>query len=113
MKKIVFTCSLLIMAAIASAQTKPKPMKELRDSMFTVMKLSDENRKAMHELIAESGKGQKAIKEDTSLSDEERKVKLGEFLKNIREREKSLLTKEQQEAWKNFGEELKRKRNAG
>ena len=95
-----------------SAQTKPKSMKVLRDSVFTAMKLSDENRKAMHELIAESGKGQKAIKEDVTLSEEQRKEKLREFLKTMREREKTLLTTEQQEAWRNFGEELKKKRNA-
>ena len=113
MKKILITASFLMITIAVSAQTKPKSMKVLRDSVFTAMKLSDENRKAMHELIAESGKGQKAIKEDAALSDEQRKEKLTAFLKAMREREKLLLTREQQEAWKSFGEELKKKRNAG
>lgn len=113
MKKIFLMTAMLAVSAVVSAQTKPKSMRELRDSMFTVMKLSDESKKAMHDIIAESGKGQKDIREDASLSDEQRKEKLTEFLKNMRAREKSILTTEQQEMWKNFGEELKKKRNAG
>jgi len=112
MKKISLMVLILICALTASAQTKPKGMKELRDSMFTVMKLSEESRKAMHDVIAESGRGQKAIREDATLNDEEKKVKLVEFMKGMRAKELDILTPEQVKAWKEFTAELREKQKA-
>jgi hypothetical protein len=47
----------MLISTISFGQDKPKSMRELRDSIFTVMKLSDLNRQKMHVVIAESGKG--------------------------------------------------------
>ena len=84
-------------------------MKVLRDSIFTVMKLSDENRLKMHNLIAENGKGQKAIKEDATLTDEQRKEKLEAWKKEISAKEKSILTPEEFQVWRDFGKSLSNK----
>jgi len=103
MKKImVLPAAALFSLSAAFAQDKPKSKKELRDSVFTVMKLSDENRKKFHNLIAESGKAQKSIKEDASLSDEAKKEKLKANSKTSREIEKALLTPGQQKIWADF-----------
>lgn len=68
MKRIALIFSMMFISTVSFAQTKPKTMRELRDSIFTVMKLSDENRQKMHDLIAENGKGQKAIKQDLTIT---------------------------------------------
>lgn len=66
----------MLISSLSFGQNKPKSMKILRDSIFTVMKLSDENRLKMHELIAENGKTQKAIKEDPTLTEVQKKRKI-------------------------------------
>lgn len=84
-------------------------MKVLRDSIFTVMKLSDENRLKMHGLITENGKAQKAIKEDATLSDEQRKEKLEARKKEMSAKEKSILSLEEFQIWRDFGKSLSNK----
>jgi Spy/CpxP family protein refolding chaperone len=106
MKKIVLVFSLMLMACGAFAQDKPRDMKVLRDSIFTVMKLSKINRQKMHDLIAENGKGQKAIKEDPALFYDQRKEKLEAWKKEITAREKAILTPQQFQTWRNFGKSL-------
>jgi Spy/CpxP family protein refolding chaperone len=73
------------------------------------MKLSDANRQKMHELISENGKTQKAIKEDATLTDEQRKEKLQAWKKDITVKEKTILTPEQFQIWRNFGKSLSNK----
>lgn len=97
------------MSSLSFGQNKPKSMKVLRDSIFTVMKLSDENRLKMHELIAENGKGQKAIKEDAMLTDEQRKEKLEAWKKEVSVKEKSILTPEEFQIWRDFAKNLSNK----
>lgn len=84
-------------------------MKIIRDSIFTVMKLSDANRQKMHELISENGKTQKAIKEDATLTDEQRKEKLQVWKKDITVKEKTILTPEQFQIWRDFGKSINNK----
>lgn len=84
-------------------------MKVLRDSIFTVMKLSDANRLKMHELIAENGKAQKAIKEDAALTEEQRKEKLEAWKKEISIKEKSILSTEEFQIWRDFGKSVNNK----
>jgi len=84
-------------------------MKIIRDSIFTVMKLSDANRQKMHELISENGKTQKAIKEDATLTDEQRKEKLQVLKKDITVKEKTILTPEQFQIWRDFGKSINNK----
>lgn len=88
------------------AQDKPKNMKVLRDSIFTVMKLSPVNRQKMHDLIAENGKGQKAIKDDPALFYDQRQEKLEAWKKDITTKEKAILTPEQFQIWRDFGKSL-------
>jgi hypothetical protein len=109
MKKIIVLFSMLLISSISFGQSKPKNMKVLRDSIFTVMKLSDANRQKMHDLIAENGKGQKAIKEDATLTDEQRKEKLDAWKKDISTKEKSILTPEEFQIWRDFGKSLSNK----
>ncbi len=109
MRKIIILFSLILMSSLSFGQNKPKSMKELRDSIFTVMKLSDENRSRMHELIAENGKAQKAIKEEASLTDEQRKEKLEAWKKEVSVKEKSILTPEEFQIWRDFGKNLSTK----
>lgn len=109
MKKIILLFSLILMSSLSFGQNKPKSMKVLRDSIFTVMKLSDENRLKMHELIAENGKGQKAIKEDAMLTDEQRKEKLEAWKKEVSVKEKSILTPEEFQIWRDFAKNLSNK----
>lgn len=84
-------------------------MKVLRDSIFTVMKLSDANRLKMHQLIAENGKAQKAIKEDATLTDEQRKEKLQAWKQEVSIKEKAILTPEEFLIWRDFGKSLSSK----
>ncbi|MEL1242409.1 hypothetical protein [Flavobacterium flavipallidum] len=109
MKKIILLFRLMLISSLSFGQNKPKSMKILRDSIFTVMKLSNENRLKMHELIAENGKTQKAIKEDATLTEEQRKEKLQAWKKDITAEERKILTTEQFEIWRDFGKSSKQK----
>ena len=91
------------------AQEKPKNMTVLRDSIFTVMKLSKVNRQKMHDLIAENGKGQKAIKEDPALFYDQRQEKLEAWKKDITTKEKAILTPQQFQVWRDFGKAMSNK----
>lgn len=109
MKKIITLFSLILISSISFGQNKPKSMKVLRDSIFTVMKLSDANRQKMHDLITENGKVQKTIKEDATLTDEQRKEKLEAWKKDISAKERSILTPEEFQIWRDFGKSLSNK----
>ena len=109
MKNIILLFSLILMSSFSFGQNKPKSMKERRDSIFTVMKLSDANRLKMHELIAENGKTQKAIKEDAALTEEQRKEKLDAWKKEISIKEKSILSPEEFQIWRDFGKSVNNK----
>nr|WP_198999929.1 hypothetical protein [Flavobacterium sp. ASV13] len=106
MKKIVLVFSLILMTTFTFAQDKPRDMKVLRDSIFTVMNLSKVNRQKMHDLIAENGKGQKAIKDDPALFYDQRQEKLEAWKKEITAREKAILTPEQFQIWRDFAKSL-------
>jgi|GEM_PF-2153484 len=106
MKKIILVFSLVIITTFTFAQDKPKDMKVLRDSIFTVMKLSNANRQKMHDLIAENGKGQKAIKDDPALFYDQRKEKLEAWKKDITTKEKAILTPEQFQIWRDFAKSI-------
>jgi Spy/CpxP family protein refolding chaperone len=110
MKKIVFVLSLILMTTATFAQDKPKDMKVLRDSIFTVMKLTKVNRQKMHDLIAENGKGQKAIKDDPALFYDQRKEKLEAWKKDITAKEKAILTPAQFQIWRDFGKSVNKAR---
>lgn len=84
-------------------------MKVLRDSIFTVMKLSDANRQKMHDLISENGKTQKAIKEDATLTEEQRKEKLQAWKQEVSMKEKTILTPEEFAIWRDFGKSVSNK----
>ncbi|MFH6995058.1 hypothetical protein [Flavobacterium sp. FlaQc-48] len=106
MKKIVFVFSLILITTVAFAQDKPKDMKVLRDSIFTVMKLSKVNQQKMHSLIAENSKGQKAIKDDPALFYDQRQEKLQAWKKDITTKEKAILTPAQFQIWRDFGKSI-------
>ncbi|MFG4002223.1 hypothetical protein ACHRV1_17800 [Flavobacterium aquidurense] len=106
MKKIIVLCAILLMTTVTFAQNKPKDMKVLRDSVFTVMKLSKVNRQKMHDLIAENGKGQKAIKDDPALFYDQRQEKLEVWKKDITTKEKEILTPEQFQIWRDFAKSV-------
>ena len=109
MKKIALVFSIIFISTATFAQTKPKSTKEQRDSIFTVMKLSDENRLKMHELIAENSKTQKAIKQDMTLTFTKKDEKMENWKKEITVREKEILTPEQFQTWRDFGKYLSSK----
>ncbi|GEL11138.1 hypothetical protein FGL01_18770 [Flavobacterium glycines] len=109
MKKTILLFILMLISNLSFGQNKPKNMKAQRDSIFTVMKLSDENKLKMHELIAKNGNGQKAIKEDPTLSEEQKKEKLQAWKKDITAEERKILTTEQFEIWRDFGKSSKQK----
>ncbi len=109
MKKIILLFSLMLITTVSFGQTKPKNMKVLRDSIFTVMKLSDANRLKMHDLIAENGKTQKAIKEDATLNEEQKKEKLQAWKQEVPVKEKTILTPEQFTIWRDFGKSVSNK----
>jgi hypothetical protein len=109
MKQIVLIFSLMLMTTVIFAQEKPKNMTVLRDSIFTVMKLSKVNRQKMHNLIAENGKGQKTIKEDPALFYDQRQEKLEAWKKDITTKEKAILTPQQFQIWRDFGKAMSNK----
>ncbi|MFL9829332.1 hypothetical protein ABS764_00575 [Flavobacterium sp. ST-87] len=109
MKKIIVLFSMIFITTISFGQNKQKNMRELRDSIFTVMKLSDANRQKMHDLIAETGKGGKAIKEDASLTEEQKKEKKKAFNKEMRAKQETILTPEQYQIWKDFAIAMRNK----
>jgi len=106
MKKIVLVFSLILITTVTFAQDKPKNMKVLRDSIFTVIKLNPVNRQKMHDLIAENGKGQKAIKDDPALFYDQRQEKLEAWKKDITAKEKAILTPEQFQIWRDFAKSV-------
>ncbi|GGA87716.1 hypothetical protein GCM10008015_30450 [Flavobacterium palustre] len=97
------------MSSLSFGQNKPKSMKDRRDSFFTVMKLSDTNRLKMHDLIAENGKTQKAIKEDPTLSEAQKKEKLQAWKQEVSMKQKSILSPEEFQIWRDFGKSSKQK----
>lgn len=99
----------MLISGISFGHNKPKSMKVLRDSIFTVMKLSNANRQKMYDLITENGKVQKTIKEDATLTDEQKKEKLEAWKKDISAKEKSILTPEEFQIWRDFGKSLSNK----
>ncbi|KDN55681.1 hypothetical protein [Flavobacterium seoulense] len=109
MKKLVILLGLMLATTANYAQNKHKSMKVQRDSIFTVMKLSDENKLKMHNLIAENSKTQKAIKNDATLTEEQRKEKLQTWKKEVTIKEKSILTPEEFQVWRDFAKNLKNK----
>lgn len=109
MKKTALVFSIIFICTVTFAQNKPKSMGELRDSIFTVMKLSDENRLKMHELIAENSKSQKAIKHDMTLTFGKKEEKMEAWKKDITLKEKAILTPEQFQIWRDFGKSLNKK----
>ncbi len=109
MKKIILLFCLMLMSTVSFGQNKPKSMKVLRDSIFTVMKLSDANRLKMHDLIAENSKAQKAIKEDATITEEQKKEKLQAWKQEISMKEKSILTPEEFAIWRDFGKSVNNK----
>ncbi|MCI9845989.1 hypothetical protein [Flavobacterium pectinovorum] len=108
MKKILLFTMIFISTAMF-AQKKQPNMKVLRDSIFTVMKLSNVNRQKMHDLIAENGKGQKAIKEDPALFYDQRQAKLEAWKTDITAKEKAILTPQQFQIWRDFGKSFSNK----
>lgn len=106
MKNIVLVFSLILITTVTFAQDKPKNMKVLRDSIFKVMKLSPVNKQKMHDLIAENGKGQKAIKDDPALFYDQRQEKLEAWKKDITAKEKAILTPEQFQIWRDFAKSV-------
>lgn len=94
------------MSNFSFGQKNHKQIKSLRDSIFNVMQLTEENRLKMHELIAENSKGQKSIKEDETLTDEQRNEKLKLWKNNYLAKEKLILTPDQFQIWRNFGKSL-------
>lgn len=111
-KLVVFSMAALFSITAVNAQDKPKNSKQIRDSIFTEMKLSDENRQKMHDLIAESGKSGKQIKEDASLSDDEKKEKQKELSKQMKAKQAEILTPEQQKMWSEASAEIRRRNQA-
>jgi Spy/CpxP family protein refolding chaperone len=109
MKKIIIVFSMMLISSISFGQNKPKSMKERRDSIFTVMKLSDENRQKMHDLIAERGNDSKAISQDATLTDEQKAEKKKNFNKTLLGKEKTILTAEQSQIWADFAKAVREK----
>ena len=108
MKKIILFGVMLI-STVMVAQSKPKGMKEQRDSIFTVMQLSDANRQKMHDVISERGKGLKTIKEDATLTNEMKQEKLKTFSSEMKAKEQAIMTPEQLQIWKDFIKSLNNK----
>ena len=107
MKKAALLFGLMLAATTIFAQ-KPKNMKQLRDSVFTEMKLSDENKQKMHDAIGESSRAQKAIKDDATLTDEQKKEKVTAVRKEMSAKEKAIMTPEQAQMWKEFSKSLRK-----
>jgi len=106
MKKTSLLFSMIFISTVTFAQNKPKSMRELRDSIFTVMKLTEENKLKMYDLIAENGEGQKAIKHDMTLTFGKKEKKMETWKKDITAKEKAILTPEQFQIWRDFGKSL-------
>lgn len=111
MKKSLLMGLMLLAASAVFAQTKPKSMKEIRDSVFTSLSLSAENKQKMHDLILEVSKAKAEITKDASLTAEEKKAKLEELSKAQSKKEQEIMTPEQRAAWAKFAKEYKRPKN--
>jgi len=111
MKKPLLTGLMLLVATTLFGQTKPKSMREVRDSVFTSLKLSDENKQKMHDLILETSKAKTEITKDTSLTEEQKKAKLEELSKVQSKKEQEIMSPEQRTAWTKFAREYKRPKN--
>ncbi|MGJ1196024.1 hypothetical protein ACR777_06570 [Sphingobacterium spiritivorum] len=111
MKKVLFFGLLMLCASSIFAQTKAKSMREVRDSVFTSINLSDENRVKVHDLIQEISMAKAEVSKAADLTEEQKKEKLLELSNQQSKREQDIMTPEQRASWAKFAREYKRPRN--
>ncbi|MGJ1386434.1 hypothetical protein ACR782_09560 [Sphingobacterium spiritivorum] len=111
MKKVIFFGLLMLCTSSIFAQTKAKSMREVRDSVFTSLNLSDENRIKMHELIKDISMAKTEISKAADLTEEQKKEKLLELSNQQSKREQEIMTPEQRASWAKFAREYKRPKN--
>ncbi|MNK23510.1 hypothetical protein D3C87_418040 [compost metagenome] len=111
MKKALLIGLLMMSASSIFAQTKPKSMREVRDSVFSSLNLSEESKKKMHDLIQEIGKAKAEVGKDATLTDEQKKEKLLALTTQQSKREQEIMTPDQRAAWAKFAKEYRRPKN--
>lgn len=107
MKKLKLTLAVLILTATVSfAQTKTRV--ERRDSVITnIMKLDEPTKAKFMAFLDENAEGNKAIKKDVTLSEEQKKEKIKAYKKEMDAKLITIITPEQKKVWRRYTEEEK------
>lgn len=118
MKKSLFVYSLAIaglfvVPTLASAQNErrgPRTPEERIAAMKESLKLTDDQVAKLKPIFAKNAEKSKAIREDQSLSQEDRRAKMQELFKSLDEELKPVLTPEQQAKYKEEAEKRRQQR---
>jgi Spy/CpxP family protein refolding chaperone len=117
MKKSLFVYSLaiaglLVVPTLASAQNERRGRTpEVRvAAMKESLKLSDEQVAKIKPIFAKSQEKTRALREDQSLSQEDRRTKMQEIFKSVEEELKPILTAEQLAKYKEDAEKRRQQR---
>jgi Spy/CpxP family protein refolding chaperone len=118
MKKSLFVYSLAIaglfvVPTLASAQNErrgPRTPEERIAAMKESLKLTDDQVAKLKPIFAKNAEKTKAIREDQSLSQEDRRAKMQELFKSLDEELKPVLTPEQQAKYKEDVEKRRQQR---
>lgn len=101
MKKIFATLLAVFMltASLAAATLQDKKMSPLQQ-MLSQLNLSGEQKTKLEPIAADQAKAQKTLRENTALSDDDRKAKNRELSQGLNAKLKEILTSEQFEKLK-------------
>jgi protein CpxP len=120
MKKSLFIYSLalaglLILPTSASAQNErrgPRTAEERVNALKESLKLSDEQVQKVKPIFAKNQEKMRALREDQSVSQEDRRAKMQELSKGLEEELKPILTPEQLAKYKEDAEKRRAARGA-
>jgi Spy/CpxP family protein refolding chaperone len=122
MKKSLLTLALAVtsfvsLPTLASAQDAdrrgPRTPEEQLKAMKENLKLSDEQVEKLKPVLAKNQEKVKALREDQSLSQDDRRTKMRELYQGMEEELKPILTPEQQTKWKEEREKRRAQRSGG
>lgn len=91
-------------------QTKERKTSTIRDSIYSVMKLSEEKKTAMNNLFSSHSKAMKALKKDESLSAEQKEEKASLLKREQKENMSRILSAEELKHWGELNAEIARKK---
>jgi Spy/CpxP family protein refolding chaperone len=105
---------LIISPTLASAQNRgPRTVEERVNALKESLKLSDEQVAKVKPIFEKNQEKTKALREDTNLSQDDRRTKMQELYKGLEDEVKPILTPEQQAKYKEENDKRRAQRGQG